>query len=188
MKLLIIPGSLRKESYNKQLAKVAESFAHEVGFKTTYYDLIEHPFPLFNQDDSDAFHFPDAVLKAKKLLQEHAAILFVTPEHNASIPAALKNFIDWTSRAVSKEDSSCSCYTGKVAALMGASPSTYGALRAILHLRSILSIMGVFVIPQEKTIMQAHEAFKVPKLSDQHQQGIKKNLIALHRVAQSLSS
>lgn len=188
MKLLIVPGSLRKESYNKQLAKIAETTAHEIGFTTTYYDLAEHHFPLFNQDDTDAFRFPDPVLKAKSFMQSHQAFLFVTPEHNASISAALKNFIDWTSRPVSKEDTSCSCYIGKVAALMGASPGAFGALRAISHLRQILSLMGTFVIPQDKAVMQAHEALKTSKLSDQHQQGVKKALLALYQVTQKLSS
>ena len=186
MKLLIIPGTLRKESFNKKMGKIAEKLAKEVGFNTTYIELNDFPFPLLNQDETDRFEFPETVLDAKKLLLAHDAFLFVSGEYNASVPAVLKNFIDWTSRASSKEDRPGTCYNGKVAGLMSASPSPFGGLRAVLHLREILSILSVFVIPQDKVIPVAHEAFKDHNLSDTHLQAMKKSLQMLHQVTKNL--
>jgi NAD(P)H-dependent FMN reductase len=168
------------------MGRVAEKLAKEAGFETTFIELNDYPFPLLNQDETDRFEFPESVLEAKKLLSSHDAFLFLCGEYNASIPAALKNFIDWTSRASSKDERPGTCYNGKVAGLMSASPSPFGGLRAVLHLREILSILSVFVIPQDKVIPVAHEAFKEHTLSDTHLQGMKKSIDMLYQTTKKL--
>lgn len=182
MKLLIIPGSLRKESYNKKLAKIAEYYAKEAGFTVTYLDLKDLPLPLLDQDDADTKPFPENVLKAQKLLVESNAFLFVTPEYNASVPGVLKNFIDWVSRSSSEKEPRGYCFSKKVAAIMSASLSPYGGIRAVLHLREILSILGTLVLPHEKTIASAHEAFKDDESISKHHAGIKKICDSLYEL------
>lgn len=183
MKLLIIPGSLRKESYNKKLAKIAERFAKESGFTVSYLDLKTLPFPILDQDDSDTKPFPENVLIAQKMLVDADAFLFVTPEYNGSIPGVLKNFIDWMSRPSSDQEPRGKCFSKKVAAIMSASLSIYGGIRAVLHLREILGILGTLVLPHEKTIPSAHEAFKDEESMTKHYKGIQTICDSLYNLA-----
>ncbi|MSR56996.1 MAG: hypothetical protein EXS05_04920 [Planctomycetaceae bacterium] len=76
-----------------------------------------------------------------------------------SITAVLKNAIDWASRRVSPIEPALACFTGKVAAIMSASPGALGGLRGLVHLRSILGNIQVLVLPDQIAIVKAHEAF-----------------------------
>jgi NAD(P)H-dependent FMN reductase len=186
MKLLIIPGSLRKDSFNKKVAFHAEKIAKTVGFSTTLIDLKDFSIPLLDQDDSDFQPFPQDVLKMQKLMQEHDAFLFITPEYNASVPGVLKNLIDWTSRSSTKTEPNGFYYNGKIAALMSASPSIFGGMRALLHLRQILTILQTIVIPQEKTIPEAHKVFATDEGINQHLAGMEKTIKALFTATEKL--
>ena len=93
LQVAIIVGSLRKESINRQLANGILKLAPEgVRFK-----IVEiGDLPLYNQDD-DA-NQADAVKRVKADIAQSDGVLFVTPEHNRAIPAALKNVLDHGSR------------------------------------------------------------------------------------------
>jgi NAD(P)H-dependent FMN reductase len=88
----------------------------------------------------------------------HEGLLIATPEYNSSISPLLKNTIDWVSRPADGEPM-LAVYRDKVAAVMSASPGGLGGLRGLVHLRSILSNMGVLVIPDQVAVTQAHSAF-----------------------------
>lgn len=91
--LAVIIGSLRKQSYNRQLAKAVERLA---GDRFRYQTLEIGDLPLYNQDfDQD---FPAASLRFKNAIEQADGLLFVTPEYNRSIPGVLKNAIDVASR------------------------------------------------------------------------------------------
>lgn len=187
MKLLIIPGSLRKESFNKKMAAAAEQIAKKIGFTTTLIHLDEFEIPVLNQDDSDTKPFPQDVQKMHELFKSHDAFLFVTPEYNASIPGGLKNVIDWASRSQTPNTRS-PCFINKVAAIMSASVSPYGGLRAISHLRQVLTILNVLVIPQEKTLPSAHEVFSSSSGIESHLKGMENVLSALFSLTSKTSN
>lgn len=157
-KVLCFAGSLRKDSLNKKLVKVAMTAAEEAGAEVTYVDLKEFPMPLYDEEIEKESGLPENAKKLKAIMKEHQAFLIASPEYNSSISGVLKNTIDWTSRP-SDGDKSLECYTGKVAGIMAASPGALGGLRGLVALRSILGNIGVIVLPEQHAVSQAHELF-----------------------------
>lgn len=80
------------------------------------------------------------------------------PEYNSSITGVLKNTIDWVSRP-REGDPPLAAFTGKVAALLSASPGALGGLRGLAHVRSILGNIGVIVVANQIAVPKAMEAF-----------------------------
>jgi len=171
VQLLALAGSTRTHSFNKQLVKIAADAARAAGATVTYVDLRDFPLPLFDQDLEDAQGLPENAKKLKELFKAHDGFLLASPEYNSSITAVLKNAIDWASRAGTDDEPSLIAYRGKTAALMSASPGGLGGLRGLVTVRSILSNIGVVVIPDQVSVSQAHEAFDGEgQLKDQHKQ------------------
>jgi chromate reductase len=157
-KILAFAGSLRKESFNKKLVKIAAAGAKAAGADVTYIDLKDYPLPVFDEDleASDGLH-PNA-RKLKDLFLANQGLLISAPEYNSSITAALKNAIDWVSRPVQGEPP-LGCFDGKIATLMAASPGALGGLRGLVTVRSILGNIKVTVLPSQIAVSKAHEAF-----------------------------
>jgi chromate reductase, NAD(P)H dehydrogenase (quinone) len=157
-KILAFAGSLRSESYNKKLVKVAAAGARAAGAEVTYLDLRDIPMPIFDEDleKSDGLH-PNA-RKLKDLMLAHHGFLISSPEYNSSISAALKNAIDWASRPTANEKP-LECFVDKVAGLMAASPGALGGLRGLVTVRSILGNIRVLVLPDQFALVKANEAF-----------------------------
>lgn len=120
--------------------------------------LLDYPLPVFNQDLEAAQGLPDSAVRLKAELKNHQGFLIACPEYNSSITAALKNAIDWASRPV-PDEAPLACFKGKVAAIMSASPGALGGLRGLVHVRAILGNIHVLVLPDQKAIPNAHEAF-----------------------------
>ncbi|NET10466.1 MAG: NAD(P)H-dependent oxidoreductase [Merismopedia sp. SIO2A8] len=156
VKILAFAGSARRESFNKKLVKVAAMAADSGGADVTLIDLLDYPMPLFNEDLEAEKGLPDTVIQFKALLKQHHGLLIACPEYNGSITPLLKNAIDWASRSGSGETP---IFEGKVAALLAASPGGLGGLRGLVHVRAILTGIGVVVIPEQKAIPGAHKAF-----------------------------
>src|SRR5687767_14454637 len=97
-KVLIIPGSARRDSLNKKLARVAEECAREAGMTPTFADLADFPMPLYDGDIEATSGIPSYARALREEMKEHPAWIFVCPEYNGSITPLLKNAIDWTSR------------------------------------------------------------------------------------------
>jgi chromate reductase len=128
-KVAVIVGSIRKDSLNKKLAAALE----KLGQGKLEFDRVRiDDLPLFNQDN-EASPPPEAV-RIKEQIAAADAALFVTPEHNRSIPAAMKNAIDWATRPYGK-----SALKGKTAAIIGTSRGAISTAVAQQHLRTILS-------------------------------------------------
>ncbi len=89
LRILGIPGSLRKASYNVSALKAAQKLV-PVDAEIEIFDL--HGIPPFNEDEERTP--PERVVEFKKKIREAGAILFATPEYNYSIPGVLKNAID----------------------------------------------------------------------------------------------
>ncbi|MEO2011694.1 MAG: NAD(P)H-dependent oxidoreductase [Pirellulaceae bacterium] len=157
-KILAFAGSARKDSFNAKLVRIAASGARAAGTEVTILDLREFPLPLFDQDLEAENGTPENATKLKRAFMEHDGLLLACPEYNSSITPLLKNTIDWVSRAEEGE-SPLAAYRGKVAALMAASPGALGGLRGLVHVRSILSSIGVIVLPDQIAVPRAFEAF-----------------------------
>jgi NAD(P)H-dependent FMN reductase len=157
-RILAFAGSLRKDSYNKKLIRIAVAGAKSAGAEVTLIDLKDYPLPIYDGDLEAATGLPDYAVKLKKLFLEHDGLLLSCPEYNSSITAVLKNTIDWVSRP-SPGEANLACYTGKAATLMSASPGALGGLRGLVHVRAILGNINVIVLPDQLAISKAHEAF-----------------------------
>lgn len=159
-KILAFAGSAREGSFNKKLVKIAVEGAKAAGADVTYLDFRDLPMPLYDQDLEAREGLPENVLKFKALMKAHQGFLISCPEYNSSITPLLKNAIDWASRPEPGEAPlSLTCFKGKVAALMAASPGGLGGLRGLVHVRSILGNIGVLVLPEQKAISGAGQAF-----------------------------
>jgi chromate reductase, NAD(P)H dehydrogenase (quinone) len=143
VRILGIAGSLRSASYNRAaLAAAVQLVPPDATLEVLELDGI----PGFNQDDEQ--HPPSKVVELKRRVREADAVLFVTPEYNYSVPGVLKNAIDWASRPYGD-----SAWSGKPAAIMGASPGTIGTARAQYHLRQIMVYLNMFPINQPEVMI-----------------------------------
>jgi NAD(P)H-dependent FMN reductase len=157
-KILAFSGSLREHSYTKRVVKTAMNGVRNAGAEADFLDLRDYPMPIYNGDLHEAEGFDETALKFQKLLCQYNGFLIASPEYNASLPAALKNAIDWASRA-NDEFKMGEVFKGKVAAIMTASPGAFGGIRCLAHLRGILSVLGVNVLPSEIAVGKVHEMF-----------------------------
>jgi chromate reductase len=143
-------GSLRRGSYNRAALRVATQLVPD-GAILEVFEL--DGIPGFNQDEEE--NPPAKVVELKRRIREADAILIVTPEYNYSVPGVLKNAIDWASRPYGD-----SAWSGKPAAIMGASVGTIGTARAQYHLRQMFVFLNMFPINQpEVMIANATERF-----------------------------
>jgi chromate reductase len=150
VRILGIAGSLRRDSYNRATLRAATELCPD-GAAIETFEL--EGIPGFNQDDEQ--NPPAKVVELKKLVREVNAILFVTPEYNYSVPGVLKNAIDWASRPYGD-----SAWSGKPAAIMGASVGAIGTARAQYHLRQMMVFLNMFPVNQpEVMIGNASERF-----------------------------
>lgn len=160
MKLLAIPGSLRRASVNRALLVAAGELVPE-GVELTIADL--HEIPHYNGDlDNDADR-PAPVEAFKGKIAEADALLIATPEFNYGIPGVLKNAIDWASRPAYR-----SVFAGKPVAMVSASPSAMGGVRAQAHLKLVLLGMASEVFPYpEFAVAGAFKKFEDGRLADE---------------------
>jgi NAD(P)H-dependent FMN reductase len=157
--LLVLGGSLRAESYNQKLAAIAAGIAREAGAEVTLISLRDFRLPLFDEDDEAAEGKSDAAKQLKALFLKADGFIIASPEYNSGITAALKNAIDWVSRADSEDESPLLAFKGKTAAIIAASPSGGGGVRSLAQLRALLLNIRVEVITREVTVPAAYEAF-----------------------------
>jgi NAD(P)H-dependent FMN reductase len=169
-KILCFAGSLRAESVNKKLVKIAMQGAKAAGAEVTYIDLKDYPLPIYDEDIETSQGIPANAVKLKELFLAHNALLMATPEYNSSVSAVWKNTIDWVSRSANGEPM-LHCYSGKIAAIMSASPGQLGGLRGLVHVRSILENIQVMVIPEQFALPTAYGAFNTEgHLTDEKKQ------------------
>ncbi|HEY3898694.1 MAG TPA: NAD(P)H-dependent oxidoreductase [Chthoniobacter sp.] len=167
-KIVAFAGSLRAGSHNKKLLAIGVEAARANGAEVTVVDLRELALPLFDQDIEDSTGLPEGAKRFKALLRASDGMLIAAPEYNSSITGALKNVIDWASRTETDDEPSLVAFRGKTAALLSASPGAFGGLRGLVTVRSILSNIGVHVLPDQVCIPVAHQAFdEAGKLKDE---------------------
>lgn len=157
--LLFLSGSTREGSTNTKLAMQAFNSAQQLGAQVHYVDLKLFPMPLYDPNLEAKEGLPPKALELKALFAGSRGFFMASPEYNSSISPLLKNTIDWISRSHQKGEAPLQAFRGKVGALAAASPSALGGLRGLVALRSLLSNMGVFLVPDQLTVPNAYEAF-----------------------------
>jgi chromate reductase len=167
--ILGIAGSLRRQSYNRSALRAAQELA-PAGVTVNNFEL--DGIPAFNEDEEK--NPPAKVVELKKQIRSADALLIVTPEYNYSVPGVLKNAIDWASRPYGD-----SAWSGKPAAIMGASIGSIGTARAQYHLRQIFVFLNVFPINQpEVMIGNASQRFDANgNLTDDETRGFIRKLL-----------
>lgn len=143
VRILGIAGSLRKASYNRAALRAAAGLLPE-GCTLDVFDL--DGLPGFNEEQER--NPPPAVADLKKRILAADAVLFATPEYNYSVPGVLKNAIDWASRPYGE-----SAWSGKPAAIMGASVGSLGTARAQYHLRQMMVFLNMYPVNQPEVMI-----------------------------------
>jgi NAD(P)H-dependent FMN reductase len=162
-RILVFAGSARRDSINKKLARTAVTAIDRAGGKATFVDLDDYPMPLYHGDLEAASGMPEHAQRLRELFLAHDGLAIASPENNASVPALLKNTLDWLSRGIGDgkgANSGLAPYNGKVAAMLAASPGALGGMRMLPHLRQILGTLGVTVLNEQVAVGRAHEAFE----------------------------
>lgn len=159
VRIVAFAGSLRSGSFNKKLIRIAAAGARAAGAEVTEIDLRDIPMPLYDGDIQRDHGLPPNAKVFKRALIEHHGFLISSPEYNSAISGVLKNAIDWASRSEANEPPLVA-FKGKIAGLVSASPGHLGGVRGLAVLRSILSNIGVIVIPTQMAISRANDAFE----------------------------
>lgn len=165
-RILVFAGSTRLDSYNKKLAAAAAKGAEKAGAEVTLIDLRDYPLPLFDEDLEAAEGMPENGQALRALFLRHDGLLIATPEYNGSLPAVLKNTIDWLSRRQGDEGPLV-CFNGKVALLVSTSPGGLGGMCALRHLQTVLMGIKVIVLPEQKAIPNAGKVFDAQGIADE---------------------
>jgi chromate reductase len=142
LKLGIVVGSNRRESINRKLAQALAKLG-SAAFEVKFIRIDD--LPMYNQDQEQPVPGPVARFKAE--VEGSDALLVVTPEHTRSLPAVLKNAIDWGTRPWGKNS-----WAGKPAAIIGASGGLISTAVVQQHLRAVLGNVGLHVLGGEAYI------------------------------------
>jgi NAD(P)H-dependent FMN reductase len=168
-KILAFAGSLRRESFNGKLVRIAAEGARDSGALVEEIHLRDIPLPLYDADLEREHGLPENAKLFKRMLVDHDAVLIGSPEYNTGMTAVLKNAIDWASRPEPGEPSFVA-FKGKVGGIMSTSPGNFGAVRSLGMLRGILSYLGMIVVPTQLAIPRASTAFNAEgNLTDEQQ-------------------
>ena len=145
--IAVIVGSLRKNSFNRQLATALARLAPQ---DVTFTQLRIDDLPLYNQDDDG--QQAASVQRLKGEVKAAHGLLFVTAEYNRSIPGVLKNAIDHASRPYGQ-----SAWAGKPAGVIGASVGAIGTALSQQHLRNVLAYLDMPTLGQPEAFIHAKD-------------------------------
>jgi chromate reductase, NAD(P)H dehydrogenase (quinone) len=152
LNLAIVVGSNRRDSINRKLARAIAKLGADA-FDAHFVRIDD--LPMYNQDNEG--NLPAEVVRYKGELGRADAVLIVTPEHDRSIPAVLKNAVDWGARPWGKNS-----WMDKPIFITGTSPGAIGSALAQAHLRTVMVGLGATLLGGD-----AYVTFK-PNLIDEH--------------------
>jgi NAD(P)H-dependent FMN reductase len=153
LRVLVLGASLSSKSLNNRLAAVAARLITEKGAKADLTNIEEFDMPFFDRDMEVEAGLPIGARRFCDRLKASDALIVASPEYNASMPAAIKNLLDWVSRFRPQP------FNGKQAFLMSASPSMVGGNRGLWALRIPFEHLGTRVYPDMFSLAQAHQAW-----------------------------
>lgn len=153
LRFLVFSASMRKDSLNTRLAKLAAGVIEKNGGVVDYAKMDEFDCPSFNLDMEVDGILPEGANEFRKRLLANDAFIISAPEYNGSMPGHLKNAIDWVSRFRPQP------FNERQSLLMSASPSMAGGNRGLWSLRMPLEHLGSRVYPNMFSLAMAHKAF-----------------------------
>ncbi|HEY5772817.1 MAG TPA: NAD(P)H-dependent oxidoreductase [Chitinophagaceae bacterium] len=153
LRILVFSASLRNDSFNTILAKLAASVIEKNGGTVDLANMNEFDCPSFNQDLEANNSHPKGAEEFRKRIMANDAFIISSPEYNGSMPGLIKNVIDWVSRFRPQP------FNEHHALLMSASPSMGGGNKALWSLRMPLEHLGARVFPDMFSLATAHKAF-----------------------------
>jgi chromate reductase, NAD(P)H dehydrogenase (quinone) len=159
LKILVIPGSLRTGSLNAKLAAAAVDELVRAEVSVTRVSLGDFPLPIYDGDLESKSGVPKNAVNLKRMLGSHDGVLLVTPEYNSSLPALLKNAIDWVSRVQDSHETRGQVFRDRPFAIAAASAGRLGGTRCLAALRLILSACRATVIPNQLALSFADHAY-----------------------------
>jgi len=188
MSLLVLSGSVRKDSFHTKLARAAADVLQTQAIPHTVLNLADYPLPIYD-GDVEAQGLPDFARTLRKRFSEHAGFIIANPEYNGSVTPLLKNVLDWVSR---KDEASKhhEPYANKTALLISTSPGSLAGQRALRHTREILTSLGTLVLPQHVAVPNAFQAFSLEGLliDEKQSQILKTQIDALWRLTSKLAA
>lgn len=143
VRLLAVVGSLRAGSHNRQLAEAAVKHAPEGAQVEIFDGLAEVPF--YNEDLDVEGSVPAAAQRLRAAAAAADGLLLFSPEYNGTMPAVLKNAIDWLSRPYG-----AGALAGKPVAVVGTAFGQYGGVWAQDEARKASGIAGAKVFEDVK--------------------------------------
>jgi chromate reductase len=139
---------------------IAATAAEAAGATVRVISLRDFALPVYDADFESDYGLLENLRALKRLFNQAEGLLIATPEYNGSFSAALKNTLDWVSRPSEGETVvTMSCFRGKVAGLLSASPGRLGGVRALGHTRDVLTRLSVTTLPEQVSVPHAHLAF-----------------------------
>lgn len=159
MKLLALAASTRANSLNKKLLALAIAHARNAGATVTEYDYAACEAPLYQGQDNP--EIPANIAQFATVLMAQDGLLLASPEYNWSIPAALKNLIDWLSIHPAAP------LKHRHALLMCASPSVRGGILGLQQLSVPLGHLGVHVYPHWVAVGDAENQLEADKIRNE---------------------
>lgn len=149
IKIAVLIGSLRRDSFNRRLAYAMQTLAPS---EFSFEEVRISDLPLYNQDDDG--NPTEEVRRLKAQIGATQGVLFVTPEYNRSLPGVLKNAIDHASRPYGQ-----SGWAGKPAGIIGASIGAIGSAVSQQHLRGVLAYLDMPTLGQPEVFLQVDDNF-----------------------------
>src|SRR5579859_5716867 len=159
LKILVVPGSLRTGSHNAKLAMAAAHEFAQAGVDVTRLSLSDFPLPIYDGDLQAKSGVPKNAVNLKRMIGSHHGVLIVTPEYNSSVPALVKNAIDWITRVQDPHETRGQVFRETPFAIAAASESRLGGTRALAALRLILSACHATVVPNQLALSFADQAY-----------------------------
>jgi chromate reductase, NAD(P)H dehydrogenase (quinone) len=153
LKFLVFSASLRTDSLNTRLAKLASLIIEKNGGKVDFANMSEFECPSYNHDVELKGVIPDGANEFRRRILANDAFIISSPEYNGSMPGNLKNAIDWVSRFRPQP------FNEYHALFFSASPSMAGGNRGLWSLRIPFEHLGARVFPDMFSLAMAHQAF-----------------------------
>ena len=160
LRVLVFSASLRADSLNTKLARIAAAHAGAAGATVDSATMREFDAPSYDGDVDAKGNAPPGAQELNRRLTASDAFIIASPEYNSSMPGLLKNVIDWTSRIRPQP------FYEKHGLLISASPSMVGGNRGLWALRVPLEHLGARVYPDMFSLALAHKAFAGDRIAD----------------------
>lgn len=165
-RILVMAVSQRLDSVNRKLARLAEETARGMWVDATLVDTADYPLPMCDCDPGTQKEAPPNAVRLNRMLKEHQGMIIVTPERNRSVPAVLKNALEWVAASVLNPDAAYP-FKNKPVMLMSAGEAGTDSFHCMSHLRDILGDMKMHVLPETLTLTDAGKAFgRAGKIKD----------------------